>query len=108
MVKAIPHDVKEDVKRRVETFNHEVLSSDTCSYRARFRGKYVYLDRCDFGRTGAICRLTYTGNMAAWDFSIFKWSTEQYDPDEWMFPGSEELDGTIEGAMKAGLKAYPV
>ncbi len=43
-----------------------------------------------------------------WEFSIFKWSSEQYDPDEWMFPGSEEIDGTVEGAMKAGLAAYPV
>ena len=28
--------------------------------------------------------------------------------DEWMFPGNQYLDGTIEGAMKAGLEAYPV
>ncbi len=31
----------------------------------------------------------------------------RYDPDEWMFPGSGYLDGTVEGAMKAGLEAYP-
>jgi hypothetical protein len=42
-----------------------------------------------------------------WEFAIFKYSDERYDPDEWMFPGGEELDGTIEGAMRAGLKAYP-
>jgi hypothetical protein len=41
-----------------------------------------------------------------WEFAIFKYSDERYDPDEWMFPGGEELDGTIEGAMRAGLKAY--
>jgi hypothetical protein len=46
--------------------------------------------------------------MNDWGFAIFKWSSERYDPDEWMFPGSELLDGTIEGAMKAGLQAYPV
>ena len=26
---------------------------------------------------------------------------------EWMFPGSQYLDGTLEGAMRAGLEAYP-
>ncbi len=42
------------------------------------------------------------------DFAIFKWSREDYDPEEWFFPGVEHVDGTIEGAMKAGLEAYPV
>jgi hypothetical protein len=26
----------------------------------------------------------------------------------WMFPGGEHVDGTVEGAMRAGLEAYPV
>jgi hypothetical protein len=46
--------------------------------------------------------------MDNWEFAIFKWSTERYDPDEWFFPGSEYVDGTVEGAMMAGLHAYPV
>jgi hypothetical protein len=46
--------------------------------------------------------------MNGWDFAIFKWSTETYDPDEWMFPGSDLVDGTVEGAMRAGLEAYQV
>jgi hypothetical protein len=46
--------------------------------------------------------------MNRWEFAIFKWSSERYDPDEWMFPGNQYLNGTIEGAMKAGLEAYPV
>ena len=54
-----------------------------------------------------ICRLTYTGDMEDWEFAIFKYSSERYDPDEWMFPGSGELDGSVEGAMRAGLAAYP-
>ncbi len=45
--------------------------------------------------------------MDNWEFAIFKWSTETYDSDEWMFPGSGEIDGTVEGAMMAGLQAYP-
>jgi len=46
--------------------------------------------------------------MNNWEFAIFKWSSERYDPDEWIFPGLEYVDGTIEGAMMAGLYAYPV
>jgi hypothetical protein len=51
-------------------------------------------------------RLKYNGKMDDWDFAIFKWSTEKYDADEFFFSGAEELDGTIEGAMKAGYLAY--
>lgn len=46
--------------------------------------------------------------MENWDFPIFKWGAEEYDPEEFMFQGSEAVDGTIEGAMIAGLKACPV
>jgi hypothetical protein len=40
------------------------------------------------------------------NFAIFKYSVERYDPNEWFFPGSEELNGTIIGALKAAEKAY--
>ena len=46
--------------------------------------------------------------MKKWGFAIFKWSSDKYDPDEWFFPGVEYVDGTIEGAIKATLEAYPV
>ncbi len=26
---------------------------------------------------------------------------------EWLFPGFNHVDGTVEGAMKAGMEAYP-
>jgi hypothetical protein len=45
--------------------------------------------------------------MDSWEFAIYKYSDERYDPDEWMFPGAGHIDGTIEGAIKAGLEAYP-
>ena len=112
MSPAKPGKITEDVKQKaiaaIERFNHENAQRKDCFYRARFRGKYLYLDRSDYGRIGPIGRLTYTGDFKKWDFAIFKWSSETYDPDEWMFPGAEMLDGTIEGAMKAGLEAYPV
>jgi hypothetical protein len=58
-------------------------------------------------KLGPICRLKYTGDINNWSFAIFKYSDERYDSDEWFFPGSGHVDGTIEGAMKAGLEAYP-
>ena len=105
--KAIPDDVKEEVLEIIEEFN-KGSGRDDCYYQARFRGKHLYLYRCDYGNLGPICRLTYTGKRDGWEFAIFKWSTETYDADEWMFPGSDEVDGTVEGAMMAGLQAYPV
>ena len=69
---------------------------------------HKFLDRYDYGNPGPICRLTYTGKMNKWEFAIFKWSSETYDPDEFFFPGAELVDGTIVGAMLAGLEAYPV
>ena len=105
--KTIPDDVKEEVLKIIEEFNKE-SGRDDCYYQARFRGKHLYLDRCDYGNLGPVCRLTYTGKKDDWQFAIFKWSTETYDAHEWMFPGSGEVDGTVEGAMKAGLQAYPV
>lgn len=105
--KAIPDDVREKVEEIVERFNKKMFRRGDCYYQARLRGKNLYLDRCDYDRVGPICRLTYTGKMDDWKFAIFKWSTETYDSDEWMFPGSGEVNGTVEGAMKAGLQAYP-
>ena len=51
--------------------------------------------------------MTYTGEMDAWKFAIYKYSDERYADHE-MFPGMGEVDGTVEGAMRAGLEAYPI
>ncbi len=104
----IPDDVKEKVCEIVQRFNNKHSNRNDCYYEAQFRGKFCYLLRSDYGRLGPVCRLTYTGKIDDWDFAIFKWSSEVFDSDEFMFPGSELVDGTIVGAMKAGLEAYPV
>ena len=104
---SIPEDVRRRVRAVVERFNHDNLEPGRCQYEARFRGAYCYLYRLDLGREGPICRLGYKGEVDNWEFAIFKWSTESYDPREWMFPGAGLVDGTVEGAMRAGLEAYP-
>ena len=45
--------------------------------------------------------------IADWQFAIYKYSRDIYDPDETWFPGYEKFDGTIESALCAGLAAYP-
>ena len=104
----VPKEIKAQVEEIIADFNREIFTGAGVGYRVRFRGRFLYLDRDEFGMVGPICRLTYTGKMDDWGFAIFKWSNERYDPDEWFFPGSKEVDGTIEGAMRAGLEAYPV
>lgn len=105
---SIPQEVKVQVAKIIERFNQDVGQQYLTHYVPRYRGNHLYLDRVDFmGQPSQICRLTYTGDLNAWDFAIYKYSDSCYDPDEWMFPGSGYLDGTVEGAMKAGLEAYP-
>jgi hypothetical protein len=104
----ITKEVRKRVNEIIDRFNDEHAQKEDYFYNPRFSSRYLYLDRSDYGQLGPICRLTYTGEFDDWEFAVFRWSSETYDPDAWMFPGSEEVDGTIEGAMKAGLKAYPV
>jgi len=105
--KSIPKEIKQQVEDIVKRFNASEIRDPNCFYIPRYRGKFLYLDRKDYGRLSQVCRLEYTGNMKDWSFAIFKYSDERYDDDEWLFPGSEHVNGTVEGAMKAGLEAYP-
>ena len=104
--KTIPAEVKKAVETIVDHYNTKELSHFGMAYCPRFRGKYVYLDRDDGDGPGPICRLTYTGDMKSWEFAIYKYSADRYDPEEWWFPGAEMVDGTVEGALEAGMKAY--
>ncbi|MEK7675391.1 MAG: hypothetical protein AAB676_06110 [Verrucomicrobiota bacterium] len=103
---AIPVEAREEALRIIARFNQEVLAESGCCYVPRFKGKYLYLDREDFGNVGPICRLEYIRRKRHWEFAIYKYSADRYDPEEWFFPGSQLVDGTIEGALKAGMRAY--
>lgn len=103
--KAIPEQIRGQVEKIVAGFNERGIRDPECRYVTRYRGRYLYLDRSDYGTLCPICRLTYTGDMDQWEFAIYKYSDNCYDPYEF-FPGVEHVDGTIEGAMKAGLEAY--
>jgi protein involved in sex pheromone biosynthesis len=106
--KLIPDEIREKVSEIVEKFNQQELKKIDARYIAKFQGRFLYLDRIAYGNKGPVIRMEYFREIDKWEFAIFKWSSETYDPDEYMFPGSEFLDGTVEGAMRAGMSAYPV
>jgi hypothetical protein len=105
---AIPQDVHTQVETILAEFNRAHFRKPERGYQGRFRGRFLYLDRCDLGEPFQVCRLAYQGKLDNWDFAIYRHSKERYDPDEWFFPGSQFVNGTIQGAMEAGLAAYPV
>lgn len=105
--KMIPDDVRAQVEAIVERFNRTEIKNAHRFFSVRFRGKYAYLDRDEYGHVGPRARITYTGDMQAWGFAIYKYSDEAYDPEEWFFPGAGDVDGTVEGALRAAAQAYP-
>jgi len=111
---SVPPEIQAEVQTLIDEFNQENFSDDdfkefgNVGYSARFRSKYLYLDRDDMGRPSPICRLKWNGKMDNWDFAIYKYSDNCYDAEEWCFPGEEYVDGTVTGAMKAGMEAYEI
>ena len=104
----IPPEIKTEAEAIVAHFNAATLKNRPAAhYATSFRGAFLYLGHQRGGKFWPVCRLTYSGDMNNWEFAIYKYSDERYDAEDWFFPGSEEVDGTIEGAMHAGLKAYP-
>jgi len=104
--RTIPDEVKENALHTIERFNLRELAKTGFCYVGRFQGQYLYVDRDDGGNVSPICRLEYKGNGKPWGFAIYKYSSDCYDPKECWFPGFELADGTVEGALKAGMKAY--
>ena len=89
-------------------FNQKIIKNPQCFYVPRYRGNDLHLDRHNYGSIGPIARLKYRGELTNWEFAIYKYSKNRYDPNEGFFPGVEQVDGTVEGALKAGLAAYPL
>jgi hypothetical protein len=105
----IPATVRKEIEARVEAFNAAKLARKPNKYVPQIKGKFIYLMRTlDNGALEHVCRLAFAGNLEAMEFAIYKYSTEKYDPEECFFDGKNHVDGTLEGAMKAGLKAYPI
>ncbi len=101
-------EIKQQADAIVARFNaHELRNKAYAHFVTQYRGAHLYLGHAKQGKFWPVCRLTYSGDMQHWEFAIYKYSSERYDPEEWFFDGSGEVDGTIEGALRAGLQAYP-
>lgn len=105
-VKDIPAFARKAVEQAVEDFNRDEISGSGKIYHVRFKDCYVYVDRDDGIGPSPVFRLEYTGDLSDWGFAIYKYSADDYDEEENFFPGADILDGTIEGALRAGMKAY--
>ncbi|MFA5872421.1 MAG: hypothetical protein WC832_00500 [Anaerolineales bacterium] len=115
---SIPPEIQAEVQKLIDEFNRKHFKKADLvmraffgnkvkpGYSARFKGKYLYLDRNDHIKPSPICRLTWNGIMDDWGFAIYKYSRNYYDSEEWFFPGSGKVDGTVQGAMLAGMEAY--
>jgi hypothetical protein len=104
----IPTDIQEKANKIIENFNGEIFKGRKgYAYYSDYKGDFLYLNRHEGEVDGPIARLKYSGSMNDWKFSIFKWSSDRYDPEEIFFPGSQHLNGTIEGALMASHAAYP-
>ena len=134
MSKSITKEIKAEVLEKVTAFNKKHKTTFQMTFRGKFaylskteKGQGdvanaflrilsqkmgVPMSQMPQANTAAtvetkIGRLKYNGEMDNWDFAVFKYSREFYDEDEWMFPGSGHLNGTIEGALRAGIEVYP-
>lgn len=110
MTKKITPEIKEKVSAIIDGFNkmHFKDYDGSVYYLPAYKGRFLYLHRFEFDDVVPVLRLTYTGDMNDWEFAIYKFTQEAYDPEECFFPGFEKVDGTLGGAMLAGLEAYPV
>jgi hypothetical protein len=82
----ISKKVQQAVAELIDAFNKKTFKgSKDFMYMPKFKGNFLYLNRKEFDRISPVARLKYTGNIKKWDFAIFKWSSETYDPDEWFF-----------------------
>jgi hypothetical protein len=91
------------IEERITAFNKKHLKS----FWYKVRSNQIYIIRSDFrGEYENTCRLTYAGNLEKLSFAIFRYSNNTYDSFA-LFPGREYLDGSLEGAMKAVMVAYP-
>jgi hypothetical protein len=102
----IPDDVKKEALRSIDHYNRTTLAGTGYAIVGRFQGAHLYLDRNEHGQVLPLCRLRYRSASKGWDFAIYKYSSECYDAQETWFPGFELVDGTVEGAIKAGMRAY--
>lgn len=89
----IPEEILINVSKIVDT----LTTKHQRNLSIRSKGRFVYVDEDG----GPLCRLKYIGKKDDWDFAIFKWSTERYSDNEFLFPSSGSAKALIETALEA-------
>ena len=104
----IPIPIQEKANQVIADFNLKTFEKNSgIQYYATYRGAFLYLNRIEGKDDGPVARLKYKGSFTHWEFAIYRFTRDNYFPMEFLFPGYDCVDGTIEGALKAGNKAYP-
>jgi len=87
---AIPPEALDHLGREIDRLGDPDLAVERS-------GRYCYV------RHGGspLCRLGYRGEVATWDFAIYKYSTQSYSTQE-MFPSR----GTVADLVGRALTAY--
>ena len=103
----IPIDEQAQLQERANFFKKKFVPKTSWQFVADARGKFVYLRRyMNDGSCQNLGRLIYEGNIENMAFSIYRYNTEKYDTKA-DFVGAHHLNGTLEGALKAILEAFP-
>jgi len=89
--------IPEDILRNMSKIADTLTKKHRRNLSIRTRGRFMYVD--EDGRS--LCRLKYIGKKDDWDFAIFKWSTERYSEDDFLFPSSGSAKALIETALEA-------
>lgn len=104
----VPISLQSKLCDRASAFSKKELPGAKYRYFPDARGKFIYLCRLwPNGDTQRLGRLTYEGDPENMEFAIFKFRSGKYDPKDKEFPGSQYLDGTLEGALRALTAAHP-
>ncbi len=116
---AATSNISSSIKSQIEDALVRFSQQAGIQFKVTYRGKFVYLSvlekpRSHFGFfRGApkeietlVGRMKYGDSKNRWTFAIFKYSSERYHPDEFGYPGYSELDGTLEGCLRAAGAWY--
>lgn len=104
-METIPKNIMDQTIEAVKKFNEKQFLEGDMEYLANIDGKYVYLKMRRKKSLSPIARIEFTGDPKGWKFAVYNPSTESFSEDA-KFPGAEYIDGSVEGAMKAGVSAF--
>jgi hypothetical protein len=104
-METIPKKITEQAAEAVRKFNEKQFLEGDMEYLYTIDGKYVYLKMRRKKNISPIARIEFTGDPKAWKFAVYNPATESFSENT-EFPGVEYIDGSIEGAMKAGVSAF--